>query len=85
MEKYHKEYSSNNNSQMNLDDFFNFLFGCLDKHGKPASILFTFINFERVPIKHIDHLIKHYSNVFDCQFINILFVLINEEKNLGKK
>lgn len=70
---------------MNLDDFFNFLFGCLDKHGKPASILFTFINFERVPIKHIDHLIKHYSNVFDCQFINILFVLINEEKNLGKK
>lgn len=47
-----------------------FLFGCLDKYGKEASVLFSFINFENQSIEVVNRLLKNYSDVFDFNMIN---------------
>lgn len=52
------------------DEFIDFLFTCLDKHGKDASILFSFVDFENQSIDVVNRLISNYSNVFDFNMIN---------------
>ena len=42
-----------------------FIFKCLDKNGREASVLFTIIDFERAPIDIMHRLLYQYSDVFD--------------------
>lgn len=47
-----------------------FLFKCLDKYGKDASVLFSFADFENQSIGVMNRLIQNYSRKFDFNFIN---------------
>lgn len=47
-----------------------FLFKCLDYHGRSASTLFSFINFEHIRSEVIERLITQYRNTFDFTYIN---------------
>lgn len=53
---------------------FDFLFKCIDKHGKKASVLFDQITFEKDDIKYIMRLINDYSQIFDFQYISSALV-----------
>ncbi|KAK8840170.1 hypothetical protein M9Y10_031110 [Tritrichomonas musculus] len=52
------------------NDVITFLFNCLDKYGKPASVLFSIIDFEEQKIEVVDRLIENYSDKFDFNLIN---------------
>ena len=53
--------------QMN---FFDFLFKCLDEHGKQASTLFSDIDFSKVKIDVFSRLQNDYSEKFDFKMID---------------
>ena len=47
-----------------------FLFNCLDKYGKPASVLFNVVDFEDQRFEVVNRLLENYSNKFDFNMIN---------------
>lgn len=62
---------SNQEDNPNNENLVDFLFKCLDKHGKNASILFSLINLENYQINVIQKLLSEpYYNIFDFTFIN---------------
>lgn len=61
---------SENKLRENPNELIEFLFKCLDKYGKDASVLFSFVDFENQTIGVVNKLIQNYSNVFDFNFIN---------------
>lgn len=77
------KYQLKNSNQTNTD-IVQFLFKCLDKHGKPASVLFQNIDFSNEHIKFLHQLFSdEYSQKFDFHFINTNFhKTIYEMKNI---
>lgn len=63
IEKYHTQKEIDTN-------IIDFLFKCLDKQGRKASVLFSFVSIEKLDPIHLNQLLTKYSNVFDFQFIN---------------
>ena len=64
------KYQLKNSNQTNTD-IMQFLFKCLDKHGKPASVLFQNVDFSNEHIKFLHQLFSdEYSQKFDFHFIN---------------
>ena len=60
----------------------NFLFKCLDKYGRKASVLFNNIDFGENKSEYINILITKYSTKFDFHFINFEFLKsIYEQQN----
>lgn len=53
-----------------VDDLTIFLFKCLDKYGKSASILFNLVDFGDEKIGIINRLLQDYSDIFDFNMIN---------------
>ena len=50
-------------------EIIDFLFACLDKYGRDASILFSTIDFEQQSMDVVNRLISQYSDVFDFNMI----------------
>ena len=57
---------SENKLRENPNELIEFLFKCLDKYGKDASVLFSLVDFENQTIGVVNKLIQNYSNVFDA-------------------
>ena len=57
-------------SQQNLSDISSFLFKCLDKHGRDASILFSHIDFGEQNVVFFNRLLNEYSEIFDFNMVN---------------
>lgn len=57
-------------NDINIEKVINFLFKCLDKFGKEASILFLNIDFKQQKNKVINTLLNDYKDVFDFNMIN---------------
>ena len=53
-----------------LRELIEFLFKCLDHHGKRASLLFNIVDFGDVNLEVFDRLLQNYSEVFDFNMIN---------------
>lgn len=47
-----------------------FIFRCLDKHGKSASSLFTYADFGEFRNEYLNKLLNEYSDIFDFHYIN---------------
>lgn len=58
----------------NQSKIFDFLFKCLDKYGRQASILFTNIDFSGERMEYLNLLLTKYSKIFDFHFINLSFL-----------
>lgn len=85
-----------NKEQLNINSmdltkqgqFIEFLFKCLDKHKRVASILFLNIDIENERVDILPRLLNFYSDVFDFNFINSKYLsksasfLLNELKKL---
>lgn len=56
------------------------LFNCLDKFGKPASILFSVIDFGEEKTEVVKRLLENYPKKFDFNLMNI--TLTKTVKNL---
>ena len=69
-DRYFKDKKNDSNSSQIIE----FLFQCLDKFGRDASILFSNINFGNQSIFVSNRLIKDYSNIFDFNMINSTLV-----------
>ena len=67
LEKYSKSEKCQNGLNQNVVEF---LFKCLDKHKRKASVLFTFIGIEKIQSEYLQRLLTKYSEVFDFHFIN---------------
>lgn len=62
-------------NKINEDIQFKFLFKCLDKYGRPASLLFENIDFGNKKAEYITNLLNEkYSKIFDFHFINLEFL-----------
>ena len=59
---------------INDNDFFEFLFKCLDKYGRNASILFENMHLMEVNSKYLNKLLTDYNDIFDFHFINPSFL-----------
>ena len=70
LERIVNKFIMQSNSRKNSNNLIDFLFSCLDKYGKNASILFSYINFEHQSIDVVNRLINEYSDVFDFNMIN---------------
>lgn len=53
--------------------FIEFLFKCLDKHKREASVLFSNLDLENGRVDLLSRLLRDYSNVFDFRMINPKF------------
>lgn len=85
-----------NNQQLKINSmdltkqgqFIDFLFKCLDKHQREASILFLNLDIENERIGVLTQLLNRYSNIFDFNFINSKYLsksasfLLNELQKL---
>ena len=58
----------------NQGQFIGFLFKCLEKHIREASILFLNQDIENERIEVLSRLISVYSDVFDFNFHNLKFL-----------
>ena len=75
-------YKIINNQKLNINSmnltnqgqFIEFLFKCLDKHRREASVLFLNLDIENERIEVLSRLISAYSDVFDFNFINSKFL-----------
>lgn len=70
--------------QMN---FFDFLFKCLDEHGKQASTLFSDIDFSKVKIDVFSRLQNDYSEKFDFKMIDsksLFIICMRQAKELNE-
>ncbi|KAK8895355.1 hypothetical protein M9Y10_023817 [Tritrichomonas musculus] len=63
-------YENNQNKDEIKNDVTTFIFKCLDKYGKPASALFSFIDFGEQRIEVVNRLLENYSEKFDFNLIN---------------
>lgn len=64
------------NQNVNIDEKFNFLFKCLDKYGRSASVLFENADFGEDQKKYLIKLLcPQYSNIIDFRFINPQFII----------
>lgn len=70
-----------NKQEEEKDEIVNFLFKCLDKKGRSASILFNIFDFGKDQTKHINYLVDNYSEQFDFNFINIKTCQIISEQH----
>lgn len=64
------KYQLKNKTIDSTDKIIDFLFKCLDKHGREASVLFSDIDFGKLRTKCIQKLLNGYSEIFDFHFIN---------------
>lgn len=80
-----KFYQNNALSDEDEKAFVDFLFKCLDKYKSEASVLFTFLDFNKDQNKIIERLSIHYLNLFDFNMIGsklIKYALQTEKKIL---
>ena len=66
---------NNENLRIEQNDLIDFLFKCLDKYGKEASVLFSNFTFENSRIDLYSRLINNYSNIFNFNMINREFLM----------
>ena len=71
-------------NETNKNQLIDFLFKCLDKHGKKASILFLNLDVENQRIELFSKLNNEYSNVFDFNMINHEFLMKTTTDLLSK-
>ena len=62
-------------NETNKNQLTDFLFKCLNKHKKSASVLFSNLDLENQRIEIFSKLINEYSGVFDFSMINSKFLL----------
>lgn len=87
-EKRNLTKSSSEDDKEERGKIFTFLFKCLDKFGKDASILFSSVDFGSEKREILNKLLKEYSKSFDFHFIDTQMVQIlyeRENENLQKK
>ncbi|KAK8847860.1 hypothetical protein M9Y10_018896 [Tritrichomonas musculus] len=87
-EKRNLTKSSSEDDKEERDKIFTFLFKCLDKFGKDASILFSSVDFDSEKREILNKLLKEYSKSFDFHFIDTQMIQIlyeRENENLQKK
>ncbi len=65
--------------------FIEFLFKCLDKHGREGSVLFSEFNINENQEETMKRLIEEYSSVFDFRMINPLFFIESMHSILKEK
>ena len=72
LERIFQKFSLNpkNKKFLNSSEMIEFLFKCLDKYGRDASILFSIIDFEHQTVDVVDRLLRNYSEIFDFNMIN---------------
>lgn len=66
---------NNKNLKMDQNEIIEFLFKCLNKFGREASVLFSNFDFKNKRIDLYSRLMSNYSNVFDFNMINPKFLL----------
>lgn len=62
-------------NQTNKKQLIDFLFKCLKRHKKEASVLFVNLNLENQRVEIFSKLINEYSDVFDFSMINSKFLM----------
>ena len=82
--KYQEAEKSKNQKQQQTDKIFTFLFKCLDKYGKSASVLFDGFEFDKIRPDFMNLLMTKYSQVLDFHYMNsnILKLLYKNENEL---
>ena len=85
LERILRQYFSNtkNNNTEFQQQMIEFLFKCLDKYGKDASVLFSFVDFKEQQISVIKRWISDHYDTFDFSMINSTLIkttsqLLNE-------
>lgn len=68
--KYQQKNSEQQNNEQNSTQIVEFLFKCLDKYGRGASILFEKIDICNSKSNALNRLLFEYSDKFDFHFIN---------------
>lgn len=68
---HHINFNSMNSTNQN--QFIEFLFKCLDKHKREASVLFSTLDLENGRVDLLSRLLHDYSDVFDFGMINPKF------------
>lgn len=69
-----KYQEMNGNEVLNNQNIVDFLFKCLDKYGRQASVLFTNVDFRFLQHNCLDSLLTKYSKIFDFSYINFAFL-----------
>lgn len=70
LQYYFDNKNQEKDNEINQNDLIDFLFKCLDHHGRDASILFNNIDFNEENINVVYRLFHNYKDVFDFGFIN---------------
>ncbi|KAK8888186.1 hypothetical protein M9Y10_039250 [Tritrichomonas musculus] len=65
----------NSMNSTNQNQFIEFLFKCLDKHKKEASVLFSNLDFENGRVDFFSRLLRDYPKDFDFGMINPKFMM----------
>ena len=65
-----QKYNEGNCMKVNNKDMVDFLFRCLDKYGKKASVFYNKIDFAEEQINVIHRLLYQYQGRFDFNFLN---------------
>lgn len=81
--RYEDNHKKNENKG-ERDKIFEFLFKCLDKYGRKASVLFSIVDFGHDKMKHLKKLSRDYSKIFDFHFIekDIVEEIYDEENKI---
>lgn len=66
-------------NDVNIEKITSFLFQCLDKYGRNASVLFSHVDFKKQKINVVKSLINEYKDVFDFNMINSTLFETNSE------
>ena len=69
LKEYFQKYR-NPKEMKEMKEINDFIFRCLDKHGKSASSLFTYADFGEFRNEYLNKLLKEYSDIFDFHYIN---------------
>lgn len=78
-------------NKFNQNQIVEFLFKCLEKHKREASVLFTNLDFDNGRINIISKLLNKYSKIFDFNMLNSKFLmktvidLMNENAELKQE
>lgn len=79
-----KKYLKDNKEEESINKIVEFLFKCLDKHHRKASVLFLNIDMENQPKDLVVRLLNDYGEIFDFNMIN-LKSLLNTTSELLKE
>lgn len=71
VDKFLNDHKNENNEN---DKLMQFLFKCIDKFGRSASVLFTNVNFSNEKAEYLNRLIFDLDGKFDFHFINSSFM-----------